>query len=181
LSSVFEEDAPQGFDAFPPEVAQDVEGLIWVGYLEDTFEFCGHEFVIRSLRGDEELLAGLITKEFIETLGQSRAWAWAQIALALVAVDGDESFCPAAGPDKRAYARARFNYCTSNWFWPVGEYIFRRYAQLLERQAKAVEALEDFTSGSLPISTPSASSLTERDDSPQEDIREYLESEGTTD
>lgn len=182
MSSVFEEEQPQGFDSFPPEIREDVEGLIWLGYLEDHYEFCGHDFVLRTLRGDEELLAGLITKEFVETLGQSRAWAWAQVALALVAIDGEDDFCPPVGPDKRAYARARFQYCTSRWFWPLGQRLFRRYAELLERQEAAIEALEDFTSGSLPTSTPSASSLTEKGDlTPQEDIRDHLDLEDTTD
>lgn len=170
---------PQGIESFPDDIREDVEGLMWLGFLEDEFDFCGHSFVIRTLRGDEELLAGVLTKEYMDTLGQSRAWAWALVSLALVAVDGDESFCPPSGPDKRAYARARFQYCTSKWFWPVAEYIFRRYTTLLERQAQAVEAVEDFASGSLPLPMPFVGSSTDKGDSspPLEDIREYLDPE----
>lgn len=168
---------------FPPEVREDVEGLIWLGYLEDEFELLGHSFVIRTLRGDEELLASLVSKEWIDTLGQNRAWAWSQLALALVSVDYDENFCPAAGPDKRAYARARFNYVTSNWYWPVADKLFEKYRQLQERQLEAIQRVEDLSTGSLPISQPFAGSLTDKGDSepPQEDIREFLDTPDSTD
>jgi hypothetical protein len=53
------DDEPTSIEDFPPEIREDVEGLLWLGYLEDSFDFCGHQFVIRTLRGDEELLAGL--------------------------------------------------------------------------------------------------------------------------
>jgi hypothetical protein len=95
-------------DRFPDDVVEDVEGLLWLGYLEDTVEFCGHEFVIRTLRLEEEILAGLVTKEYVETLAQAKAWIAAQVGLALVSVDGDENFCPPAGPGSKDYARARF-------------------------------------------------------------------------
>jgi hypothetical protein len=28
-------------DGFPDEVVEDVDGLLWLGHLEDSFEFCG--------------------------------------------------------------------------------------------------------------------------------------------
>lgn len=168
---------PQGFDSFPPDIREDVDGLVWLGYLEDDFEFCGHQFTIRTLRGDEELLAAQLTKEYVETLGQSRAWAWAIVALSLVAVDGDEAFCPPAGPDKRNYARARFNYVTSKWYWLTARTLFDRYTALQERQAKALEAVEDLSPGNLTTFTPFAGFSTDRGDSQEEppNMREVME------
>lgn len=169
----------ESLDDFPDEIREDVEGLIWLGYLTDSFEIYGHHFVIRTLRGDEELLASLICKEWVETLGQTRAWAWAQIALSLESVDNDEDFCPPAGPDRRAYARARFHYVTSRWYWPVAEKIFEKYLELQKRQLEALERLEDLSQGSLPTFTPSVGSSTSRASSSeaegQEDIREFLD------
>lgn len=133
------------FDSFPDEVRKDVEGLTWLGYLEDEFEFCGHHFVIRTLRADEELLASVISREYIETLGQAKAWAWANVCLALESVDYDETFCPPTGPDKQKYAKARFQWVTSRWYWPVGEYLFRRYADLVERMNIAVDAMANLS------------------------------------
>lgn len=174
---------PSTLEDFPPEVREDVEGLLWLGYLEDEFDFCGHSFVIRTLRGDEELLATLVCKEWVESLGQTRAWVWAQIALALIAVDGDDAFCPPTGPDKRAYARARFQY-TQRWYWPVAEHIFAKYVELQKRQSEAFKRVEDLSQGNLPMFSPSVGSSTEAGDSeekPMEDIREYLGDPDSTD
>lgn len=165
------------FDAFPDDVRQDVDGLIWLGHLDTSISFCGHDFVLRTLRGDEELLAGYVMKEFIETIGQAKAHVWATLALALVAVDGAEDFCPQATPNKRDYARARFNWITSNWYWPTALFLYNHYTSLLQRQQEALEALEDFCSGNLPPLMPFAGFSTDRAPSepPQEDIRQYLE------
>lgn len=166
------------FGGFPEQVREDVDGLIWLGYLEDSFDFCGHDFVIRTLRGDEELNAGLVCKEYTDQIGQDRAYVWATISLALVSVDGDENFCPPTTRDKKDYARARFNYCTSKWFWELGLAIFRHYSNLQVRQADAMKAVEDLSSGSRGISSPSPDSLIDRATSPPgpiEDIRDLLD------
>jgi hypothetical protein len=178
-----------GLEDFPLQVREDVEGLMWLGHLEDMFTFCGHDFVIRTLKGDEELLASLLCKEFVETLGQARAWVWAQICMALVSVDGDENFCPPVSANKRDYAKARFQYCTRNWFWPLAAHIYSRYTELLERQNEAMSRVEDLFNGSQPTSSPSAGSSSdlgdleeprEQDTQPQEDIRDHLDMEDST-
>lgn len=175
-------------EGFPPRIREAVEGLMFLGYLEDEFEFCGHHFVIRTLRGDEELLASLICKEFVGTLGQARAWVWAQIALAIVSVDGDEEFCPPTGPNKREYARARFQYCTSRWYWPTAAFINTRYEALWKLQEETIQRVEDLYKGNRPTFTPSADSSIDRGVSegqdpsePQEDIRDHLDLRDSTD
>lgn len=166
----------------PEDVYDDVVGLMWLGYLEDSFSYGGHNFIIRTLRGDEDLLIGLVTKDYAETITQAKATVWATIALALVAVDGDEDFCPPLGRDKKAYAHGRFKYCTSNWFWPLALAIYNHYAALLDRQATAIRAIEDLSTGSLDLYTPSPSSLIDKASSPSptepgEDIRDFLDPE----
>jgi hypothetical protein len=180
------ETEPESLEDFPSQVREDVEGLMWLGYLEDEFDFCGHHFVIRTLRGDEELLAALVTKEYIETMGQARAWEWAIVAMALISVDWDEAFCPPVGRDPRSYARARFHYCTNKWFYPLANFLYKQYAKLLVRQKDAMEAMEDLSQGSLSMFTPSPGSLTDRADSDpqeaeqQEDIRDFLDPQDST-
>lgn len=164
-------------DRFPDEVADDVDGLLWLGYLEDIVDFCGHEFVIRTLRLEDELLASLVSKEYIDTLGQAKAWVAAQVALALVSVDGDEAFCPPAGPNKKEYARARFKYVSNNWFEPTINYIYSKYAELIERQAKALEEMENLSKESRITFMASPDSLTDRADSTAEEIMDLLEDE----
>jgi hypothetical protein len=167
------------WDNFPEEAREDVEGLTWIGYLEDSFSFAGHDFAIQTLRGEGELIAALITKEFQETFGEGRAHIWATVALALTAVDGDQEFCPAATPNRIEQAKARFRYLTGNWYWPVAAYIFERYSALQRRQQEAVEALETFCKGSLNMPMPGAgSSIDKAFSAPEaEDIREFLNPE----
>lgn len=153
------------FGGFPDQVREDVDGLIWLGYLEDSFDFCGHDFVIRTLRGDEELNAGLVCKEYTDQIGQDRAYVWATISLALVSVDGDENFCPPIGPDVRKHATAKFRYMTENWYWPIGEFLFGEYVELVQRQTEALEALEDLSPRSRQTSKPTPDSSNEQGDS----------------
>ena len=161
FSQVPQQEQEDLLDQFPEEVQDDVEGLAFLGYLETDFDFCGHHFVIRTLRGDDELHASAVTKEYKETLGEGKAWIWAQIALALEAVDGDPEFCPPISPDKRDFARARFRYVTTKWFWPLAEYIYARFTELNGRQLAAMEAMRDLSARSLPSFSPLADSSTE--------------------
>jgi hypothetical protein len=165
---------------FPPTVHDDVEGLLYLGYLEESFDFCGHRFTLRTLRGEEELLAGLVCKEYQEVVGQDKALAWATIGLALVEVDGDEDFCPPVSRDKKEFARARFQYVTGKWFWPLGARLWREYANLLTRQAEAVSEMGDFFERSLLPDMPFADSLTDKGDSEldqktEAEIMEFLD------
>lgn len=165
-------------DQFPDDVLEDVEGLMWLGYLEDSFEFAGHDFVLRTLRGEEELLAALVTREYVETLGQAKAWVWAQIALALIVVDGDEDFCPPAGPNTKDNARARFQYVTRRWYWPLAAYLYDHYSSLLERQAVALQALQDLSTRSRTSFMASPDSSTGKVDSPPADqVMDLIEDE----
>jgi hypothetical protein len=150
---------------FPEDVQKAVEGLAWLGYLEETFKFAGHRFTIRTLKGEEDLMVGLLCEEFKEgNLARAKAWAWANVALAVVAVDGDRNFCPPIGPDPEDHARAKFRYMTSEWYWPLGEYIFEKYGVLVQRQRKAIRAVQDLSERSLHPSTPSRDSLNEPGD-----------------
>lgn len=153
------------FDEFPDEISEAVDGLAWLGHLKSTVHFCGHTFTLQTLKAGEELEAALLAKEFQDTFGQVKASAWAHIAMAVVGVDNDINFCPPIGPDIRQHGRAKFNYMTTNWYWPVGEFLFGEYVALVQRQAQALEALEDLSSRSLQNSRPMGDSSKEQGDS----------------
>jgi hypothetical protein len=152
-------------DEFPDEAIEDVNGLLWLGYLEDVVDYCGHEFVIRTLRLEEQLLCSLLIKEYNETIGQGKAWVAAQVALSLISVDGDEEFCPKAGFNKKDNARGRFNYLISNWYEPTIVHIYNAYLKLLERQAFVLEEMENLSQESLSTFTASPDSSVQRADS----------------
>jgi hypothetical protein len=162
-----------GSEKFPEEITDDVDGLIWLGYLEDTIDFCGHEFVIRTIRAEEQLLAALVTKEYADTLGQAKAWVAAHVALCLVAIDGDEDFCPQAGFSKKDYAKARFRYITRKWYEPTINKIYESYVALLERQAEVLEEMENLSQESQTIFTASPDSLIPKADS--QTVQEMME------
>lgn len=168
-------------DEFPEEVREDVDGLLWLGYLEDHITFCGHEFVIRTLRAEDQLLSALITKDYADTVGQGKAWVAAQVALALVAVDGDEEFCPQASYDKKDYARARFNYVISKWYEATINHIYKSYLALMERQTFALEEMENLSQESLTTFMASPDSLKQKDASETAlEVMEMLEEEDST-
>ena len=163
-------------DEFPEEVNDDVDGLIWLGYLEDVVDYCGHEFVIRTLRSEEQLLASLVTKEYTDTLGQAKAWIAAHVGLALVSIDGDEEFCPKASFSKKDFARARFQYVTGKWFEPTINRLYNAYSDLLERQAVVLEEMENLSQESRISFTASPDSLIPKADSQTvQEIMELLE------
>lgn len=161
---------------FPPEVADAVEGLAYLGALEEEIRFCGHKFLIRTLKADEELSAALLAKEWQETFGMTKAHAWAHIAASLQAVDGDENFCPAIGPNREQHLRAKFNYITQNWYWPIGEYLFGKYVDLVGRMTEAIAEIEDLSSRSLQTSwttVGSSTPLTDSEKIPTDSNSEY--------
>lgn len=153
------------FSVFPEDTQKAVEGLMWLGHLEDTFTFCGHRFTLRTFKGEGDLMAGLLVKEYEGTIAQAKAWAWANVAMALVSVDGDPNFCPPVGPDPMDHARAKFRYLITSWYWPTCEYMFEQLSVLMRRQRNAIKAVQDLSDRSLQPSTPSRDSLTEPGDS----------------
>ncbi len=153
------------FSVFPEQVQKDVEGLMWLGFLEETFTFCGHRFTIRTLKGEDDLIAGLLAKHYEGTLAQAKSWAWANVTMALVSIDGDSNFCPPIGPDPEDHARGKFAYLVKAWYWPTCEYVYEQLGSLVRRQRDAIQAVQDLSSRSLHPSTPSRDSLIEPGDS----------------
>lgn len=158
----------QVFGAIAPEVQSDIESLEAFGYLSTEVHKWGRSWTLRTLKGDEDLAIGIITKPYVETMAQAKAWAWAHIGLALEAVNGDTNFCPPIGPDTLEYARARFKWVTENYDWFIGEYLFSEFVGLQQRQMAALEAMQDFSSRSRAYSSPVPASLSDLGISPEE-------------
>lgn len=169
------------FGGFPEQVQESVDGLVWLGHLETTVEFAGHEFVLRTLKGDEELYIALLAKEFIETFGQLMAMAWATIAVSLVSVDGDEHFCPPIGPNRKEHARGRFQYITQNWYWPLCEELYKEYEQLRQRQVEAIKVVSNLSMRGPESFLPSPDSLIGQDDfESHPEIMDLLDEDSST-
>lgn len=145
-------------ESLKPEIYEAVNGLMWLGHLEETTEFAGHSFTLRTLKMSEELEANLVARDYLETMGNLHAHQWALVAAALVAVDNDPYFCPPIGPNARENIRAKFRYCVNNWYPPVGNYLFDAYQELVRKQIAAIGAVEDLSKRSLGSSWPSPDS-----------------------
>lgn len=172
-----EESTVNPMDEFDPEVRVAVDGLIHLGALSTDVDFCGHTFGIRTLRTAEELAASIVLEPYRGTIQEPRAWASAQVGLALTHIDGDDQFCPAAGPNLEDFARARLRYVTQNWFWPTIDTLFVEYTTLLERQVRAVRAWQDLSTGALPTSPPLADSSSRQGISVEEMLSELHETQ----
>jgi hypothetical protein len=158
-----------GFGEFSSQVQSDITGLAYLGKLEEEFTWAGHRFVIRTLTVKEELEAGVIVKEYDDTIAQAKALTAVAVAASLVSVDG-KPLVQQLGPQlERDEIREKYHYITSNWYWPTIQAIGVEYAKLFERMSEAVEAVEKkFETGRTSTSRFSSESLTEKESSPED-------------
>jgi hypothetical protein len=157
------EELPERISEFPEEIRDDVIGLAWLGFLQDTVHIWGHTFEIRTLRVGEELKIGTLTKKYADTIGEENAIAAATVALALKSVDGDPDFVKTASKFDDE-AEVRFRYVLDHWFTPVIQRVFDAYIPLITRQRAALAEMEDLYEGSLGMFIPSPDSSTEKED-----------------
>jgi hypothetical protein len=165
------DDSPMSITDFPQESRESVTGLLWLGFLEETVDVFGHEFVVRTLRVGEDLQVGLLTKEYADSLGQEQAIATATVALALKSVDGDPDFCPQVSKSAD-HAKQRFQYVQNNWYMPVIFKVFDAYLGLLDRQNDALQRVEDLSQRSLNTFMPSPDSLIEKGDLEEQPVNQ---------
>ncbi len=101
------------FKLFSPRIQEPVHGLMFLGHIQKDFEFCSHTFTLRTLRPAERAAIAVVIKPWRETYSEPEVWANAQVATALVAVDGVSDFLQKAGPDLESHVKARYNYLTN--------------------------------------------------------------------
>lgn len=143
---------------FASESIEPVEGIAYLGALETDVEFCGHTFGLRTLRANEEIAAAKAIEDFRGTIKEADAWMAVQVGIALTHIDDDESFCPQAGPNILAFAKARINYVTSQWYWPTIDFLYQTFAALQEKQIEAFRTAQDLLPKAPTGYTPLANS-----------------------
>lgn len=118
-----------------------IEGLLWLGYLTDTFDLYGHTFVVRTLTRGERMACTLVAKEWEDTLGMAAAYETATVAAALQFIDG-EPFQPQLQSTDPQY-RIKQNFLrVQNWYEPVVQALGRKIQLLHIRQIEAFNELE---------------------------------------
>src|SRR5690554_723245 len=96
---------------FDPRVRRQFEGLLYLGKLEDEFEWLGHKFVIKTVDTGTLLAVGQITKEYVGTMGDLKAYQTAMVGACTVSVDGKSLPLPLeSDSDTLEEVRQRFRY-----------------------------------------------------------------------
>lgn len=119
----------------------EVLGLLYVGKLTKSFNYQGHDFVIKTLKMGEELEAGLITQEFENSSEYPRALATALVAASIESVDG-LPIVTALGPSQDDLLQRKFDYVKEKWYWPTIRFVYDRYIELLQQQKEALDEFE---------------------------------------
>lgn len=129
-------------ELFAPKTQSRIDQLLSLGYIDTEVEFAGETFGLRTLNGEEELIASLVAKPYLESFGQLKSWAWANVGLALTHHNGDADFCPPVGPDLQAFGHARFRWVTKKWYWPLGELLFAEFRALEDERDALIEEIK---------------------------------------
>lgn len=120
---------------------QDLHGLLVLGQLSATFEWCGHTIRIKTLNDHEELIIASIVRQWESTIGGAKAYATAICGLAVQSVDGQPMPTPLGeqgDPDR--WALERFNYARRWYPWTI-DAIYGHYLMLETRVKEVLSGL----------------------------------------
>lgn len=126
---------------FDPKVRDPFNGLLFLGSLQDKFDWGGHSFTIRTLRSGELADVALAIKKYDGTDGEMKAYQGAVAAASLLDIDGEGFPLPTPiRSDEKEFDR-RFAYIMRNWFPPTLDAIYERYITLELTVREVVEAM----------------------------------------
>lgn len=130
-------------DEFDPSIANDVEGLLMLGYLTKNVAIFGHTFTLKTLTRGERLAVLTFCKEFEETLGIGEALETATLALAIVSADNRPLSVPLGPTDTDPQDALVRNWSiVSKWYDPVLNGLYLEYRDLQNRMLAAFQELQ---------------------------------------
>lgn len=130
------EDAPPPFDE---EAKRPFQQLVELGALVDEFTWAGHSFTIRTLYQGEILQVAKLHADYLNTLGDVKAYQTAVVAACLISYDGKAMPVPLVdNPIVALQDRFRL---VSQWYPPTHDAIYSRYLELEASARKAVDAM----------------------------------------
>jgi len=128
------EQAEKASDAPPPEFdpryREPFLGLLYVGYLEATFEFLGHRFRIATPTRRERIQMGLAIKPFQGTATWELAYQAAMVAAYLLEVDGEKLPEPVLTSAKDDAFTERYKWVTEHVMDHVMDEIYTKCLEL---------------------------------------------------
>lgn len=160
------DEAPQGTGAeepeplpeFDPRFRDDLDGLLYIGYLTDEFRWLGHAFIIKTLDTDALLEVALIHRDYSDTIADMKAYQAALVAACVVKVDGRPLRVPLSSDPTDTALVNRFA-VVRKWFPPTIDMLYERYLLLEDRVAKVIEAMGKVPGLTDSIPTLSAASV----------------------
>lgn len=136
-----QQEAEEPLPEFDPKVREDFEGLLYLGALTQQFEWMGHTFVIRSLHVGEILEIGLLHREYVGTLAETKAYQAAVTAACVVQIDKRRMPFPITNEDDDTILRNRFQYVLDKWFPPTLDAIYENFLLLEARVDRVMLAM----------------------------------------
>ena len=127
--------------SFDEQYKEDFHGLAFIGALSKTFDYLGHQIVIRTLTIDEALHIAQLTRDFGGTIGDGLAYRTATAALCVEQIDGAPLPQPLGGVSGYAIAQNRFDYARQKWFQYTIDAIYTNYLELEVKTRQVVEAM----------------------------------------
>jgi hypothetical protein len=125
------------------ELSPDTLALLQVGRLSSKINVFGNEVRIKTLTVGEELEIGLLTKQYLNTAEQGRAYGTAVVAACIESINRKPlPVKPLGLEDESNLLSYKFDYITARYYWPVIEKIYEEYMKLLARQVTALEELK---------------------------------------
>lgn len=132
-----EEELPE----FDPRFREEFDGLLFLGFLRDTFTWAGHTFQIRTMRVDELLEVALVSRPYVGTLGEAKGYQSAVVAAVVERVDGKPMPMPITNEPSDTPLKARFDFVLRSWFPPVIDVIYDRYMALEDKARQVLDAM----------------------------------------
>lgn len=148
-----EQDSVDPFAVFSDRVRTPVEGLVYLGQIQETVEFCGHTFELRTLQPQHRFAISVAVQPYRDTLSEADAYQAAHVAMAVVTVDGQD-YCPPIGPNLNSHVEARLKYVGKNWYGPTIAFLWSEYIKLEQKAVEAIQELDRLSKGSQPMNLP---------------------------
>jgi hypothetical protein len=141
-----QEDVPeeenQDLSTFDPRYKDPFVGLLYLGSLKKTVKLYGHEFKIETPSQRARIEAGVLHKEFVNTLSAEIGWASLTVASYLQSVDGNPLPAPISTNLRDTGVSDRYDWVVDNLRQPV---ILALFEECLILDAAAQDALNELS------------------------------------
>ena len=124
---------------FPPEYVEPLRGLLFLGAVEEEFEYAGHTFLMRTLKEGEVLRIGQLMKPYRDTVAELDAQRLFTVAASIVSVDGETLVEDYKEDYDLIYEKANV---VKSWYHSVIVYLYAKYIDMERGAAEVANALK---------------------------------------